>query len=127
MTRAVTRRSCFAALLGAAPLAQAKKKKKNGRSDDEGPLALLGGSVFRAGGRSFPGVEIIVDDPDDPKRKWKAVSSLRGEFVIRVPAAGDPVYRVRAQAKGFRPAEKTAQVYAAQKTNINLILEPVDE
>ena len=107
----------------ASPLAAKKKKKKKGQEI----LGLLAGTVFDPDGRSAPGVEVVAYAVADDSIKLEAVTNYRGEFSLRAPAAEDhaaaTAYRVVARTKGFAPVEKTADVYRAQKTNINLLLE----
>jgi hypothetical protein len=59
----------------------------------------------------------------NPKLKAKGRSDIRGEFAFRLPA-GAGSYVVRAEAKGFQPGEKKAEVYDSQKTTMNLLLSP---
>ena len=83
--------------------------------------------MFTPDTRSAPGVKVTAVDAEDESVKLEAVTDYRGEFAIRAPASEDPAvgktYRLTTEAKGFAPVEKTAEVYLAQKTNVNLILE----
>ncbi len=114
----------LAAALGAK---KKKKKKKKSKRKAQPNLGLLAGTVFDPSGRSARGAKVTAFDVDDPSIRFETVSDSRGEFAIRAPAAADPAtarsYRVIARVKGFPAVEKTVEVYPAQRTNINLILE----
>ena len=115
------RRHLLLGLLGGVQLL-AKKKKKKSKRHDEGPQGVISGTVFHPNGLSLPGAKVTVIDPTDEKRTWEGVTDGRGEFAIRVPAAGDPQYRVVAEAKGLEPLEKQAYAYEAQRTNVNFLM-----
>ena len=121
----MTRRTWIATPLLTAAAFAAKKKDKAAKA---GPLGLISGTVFDSDGRSLPGAKVTVTAADDPKLKLEAISSPRGEFNIRTPADESletgRQYVIRAEAKGFEPAEKTVEVYQAQRTNANLLLDP---
>ncbi len=119
------RRKLLLALLSAAPLlAKKKKDKKKSKQRDVGPQGVISGTVFQPNGLSLPGAKVTVFDPADHKRTWEGVTDGRGEFAIRVPAAGDPKYRVVAEAKGLEPMEREVYAYEAQRTNINFLMVP---
>lgn len=122
----MTRRAAILLTCSVLPLAAAKKKDKN-KSKRE-PLGLISGAVFDSDGRSLPGAKVTATDVSDPKVKLEAIASPRGEFNLRAPADEDLAtgrhYAVRAEAKGFEPGEKTVEVYQAQRTNVNLLLDP---
>ena len=125
--RRLTRRSMLLTLLPAAPV-WAKKKRKKGKGGERNEnLGLISGTVFHAGGLSLRGAKVTVAK-DDPKEKFEILSDGRGEFNFRAPAGEEPgtarSYTVRAEAKGYQPAEKNADVYLGQRTNLNLILSP---
>jgi hypothetical protein len=122
----MTRRAAILAACAALPGLAAKKKDKGKRKQE--PLGLISGTVFDADGRSLPGAKVTVTDAANPKAKLEAMAAARGEFNVRAPAeeelaVGRP-YVVRAEAKGFEPAEKTVEVYQAQRTTVNLLLDP---
>ena len=121
----MTRRAVFGMAISAVPGLAAKKKDK-GRKEE--PLGVISGTVFDADGRSLPGAKVMVIDAVNPKVRFETVASGRGEFTVRAPAAEDlskaRTYTIRAEAKGFEPGEKTVEVYQAQRTNANLLLEP---
>ena len=123
----MTRRMLLALLSAAAAPARAEKKKKKGGKPAPGPLGLLSGTVFRPDGLSLPGARVVAIDAQDPKARFEAVTDTRGEFGIRAPAPEDLLatrtYRVRAEAKGLCSAERTVEVAAGQRSNVNLILE----
>ena len=125
--RTMTRRALMLLPASASLLAAAKKKDK-GKKKSRQPLGLISGTVFDSNGRSLPGAKVIATTVADPKTKLEAIASPRGEFNLRAPADADlskgVEYTVRAEAKGFEPAEKTVEVYQAQRTNVNLLLDP---
>jgi hypothetical protein len=92
---------------------------------DDGPHAVVAGTVFHENGLSFPGVAVtlVAQDPGKGKpRKMEALSNARGEFAFRVPP-GPAVYRVRATMKPFSPVEKEAQVSGEERVEVTLVLE----
>lgn len=124
----MTRRAAVALLLSGSAASAKKKKKKKGKGEKAAQnLGLLAGTVFTPEGRSAPGVKVTAWAADDESERLEGVTDYRGEFALRAPVGDDPAagrkYRVVAEAKGFEPVEKTAEVYPAQKTNVNLILE----
>jgi len=125
----MTRRTLLAGLwIGAPVWAKKKKKKKGGDSSQDQNLGLLSGTVFHSGGLSLPGATVTAVADDDPKTKFEALTDRRGEFAFRAPAGVEPgtarKYTVQAEAKGFKPAQRSADVYLGQRTNINLLLSP---
>lgn len=126
----MNRRTLLAGLLLGSPVWAKKKKKKKKRGEDGEPenLGLLSGSVFHSSGLSLPGAKVTAVAEDDPKTSFEAISDRRGEFSFRAPAGAEPGtarrYTVRAEAKGFKPEQKSADVYLGQRTNINLLLSP---
>lgn len=106
--------------VAAVSLGAPKKKRK-----DE-PLALISGTVFQYVGFSLPGATVSVVSQKDRKITMDTVAGVRGEFTLRVPVAGGP-YTVRAEAKGFAPEEKPAEVYEGTKTTVTFRLKPTKE
>ena len=104
-------------LLATAVSTAAPKKKRKGE-----PLALISGTVFQSNGFSFPGVTVFAVSQRNPKLEADTVTGRRGEFALRVPAAGG-TYLVKAEAKGFEPQERTADVYEGTKTTVTFRLE----
>ena len=126
--RRLTRRSLLLGLAAAAPVWAKKKKKKSKDGQQDDNLGLISGTVFHAGGLSLRGAKVTAVAMDDPKMKFEILSDGRGEFNFRAPAGAEPgtarSYTVRAEIKGLQPAEKKADVYLGQRTNLNLILSP---
>lgn len=124
----LSRRTLLTALSLATPIWAKKKKKKNKKGRQDPNLGLLTGTVFQASGLSLPGAKVTATSTLDPKVEFEIFSDGRGEFTFRAPAGVEPGsaqrYKVRAEAKGFQAAEKEADVYLGQRTNINLILSP---
>lgn len=124
----LNRRSLLLALLSAAPIWAKKRKKKRKGGQQDSNLGLISGTVFQKSGLSMRGVKVSAVAIDDPKLKFEILSDGRGEFSFRAPAGAEPgtarSYTVSAEAKGHLPAEKRADVYLGQRTNLNLILAP---
>jgi hypothetical protein len=121
----MTRRAAIFMGVFAVPAATAAKKDKSRKRE---PLGVISGTVFDAEGRSLPGAKVLVHDAANPKVRFEAFTNNRGEFSVRAPAEEDlstsRKYTIRAEAKGFEPGEKTVEVYQAQRTNANLLLDP---
>ncbi len=98
----------------------APKKKKAPE-----PLALISGTVFHSSGFSLPGAKVVATSEQERRIKVEGRTGQRGEFALRVPAAKGP-YVVTAQAKGFEPQQRTAEVYESQKTTITFQLKRKD-
>ena len=122
------RRRLLAGLLLGAPVWAAKDKKKKKKDAADQNLGLLTGTVFQSSGLSLPGAKVTAVAEDDAKAGMETMSDGRGEFAFRAPAGAAPGtarrYKVRAEAKGFEAAEKRADVYLGQRTNLNLLLSP---
>jgi hypothetical protein len=91
---------------------------------DEGSIAFIKGSVFDAGGRSFPGarVELARVEPDGSVKKLgDQISNVTGSFVFRLPPEGAR-YRVTAKADGMETAtqEVTVEGAAIYRTALSL-------
>jgi len=92
------------------------------------PYGLIAGTVFRDPGFAFSGALVTIvpkpaDGSDLKLRLNKAVSDARGEFAFRVPAV--PMhYSVRAEAKGFKPVEKAAEINGDERVDVTFLLEP---
>lgn len=119
-TRPLGRRTVMAALLASLPALAAKKKRKK----NQAPVAeaKIGGTVFASSGRLIPGASVTAL-PVAGKRKYKAITDRRGEYLVRIPA-GDAVYAVTASANGFASLTKTINVYGEDKANANFLLDP---
>lgn len=92
------------------------------------PYALVAGTVFRDPGFALAGAQVtIVPKPADGSNiKLKlntAVSNARGEFAFRVPPLAMH-YSVHAEAKGFKGAEKLAEVHGEERVDVTFILQP---
>ncbi len=84
--------------------------------------------MFRDPGFALPGAQVtIVPKPADGSniklRLNSTVSNGRGEFAFRVPPVAMH-YAVRAEAKGFKAAEKMAEVNGEVRVDVMFILEP---
>lgn len=104
-------------LSGAVALHAADKKKQ------AEPEAIIAGTVFQSSGHLLRGAKVEVAAQGDPKIKGDTLTDSQGDFAIRVPA-GQRTYAVTASARGFRPAQKTVDVYESEKVRTNLILSP---
>lgn len=85
--------------------------------------ALLFGTVFRSSYLALEGARVVAYDETNPRKKYRTVTNYRGEYRIRVPA-GDATYVITAGAPKFVQGQRTVQVYGAEKSTANLILEP---
>lgn len=95
--------------------------KKRRRSE---PLGLISGTVFQSTGFSLPGAKVSAVSRRNPKVRKDTVTGRRGEFAFRLPA-GQGAYIVTAEAKGFEPQRKTADVYEGTKTTVTFQLKAV--
>ena len=93
---------------------------------DEGSIAHLRGSVFRADGRSLPGaqVELARVGADGSVRKLDTrVANGTGSFAFRLPP--EPArYRVTAKADGMRAATEEVNIDGAAIFRVALSLNP---
>ena len=110
-------------LLIALPAAAKEKEPKKS--------AVIAGTVFQETGFSLPGATVTVtaigeeEGPAiDEKLVWDATTDRRGEYAIRVPA-GSMRYNVRAEADGWKPAEKVVHVNWDQRHEISFRLKPL--
>jgi hypothetical protein len=93
---------------------------------DEGSIAHLRGSVFRADGRSLPGarVELARAEADGSFRKLDdRVTNGTGSFAFRLPPQSAR-YRVTAKADGMQPATEEVNVDGAAIFRVALSLNP---
>lgn len=93
---------------------------------DEGAIAHVRGSVFRADGRSLPGAEVElarVEADGSARRLDKRVSNGTGSFAFRVPPERAR-YRVTAKADGMRPTTEEVNVDGAAIFRVALSLDP---
>lgn len=113
----------LAALLSIAAPAEAQRRKQ------PQSYAVIAGTVFQETGMSLPGAQITVTalESEGGRKVTKAVrgtSNAQGEFAIRVPA-GSMRYNVKAEARGFEPAEKEVQVEWDQRVEVFFRLKAV--
>ncbi|MGO9093875.1 MAG: carboxypeptidase-like regulatory domain-containing protein [Bryobacteraceae bacterium] len=122
------RRSALAAalglvLFGTGTAAGGADKPKQGPAT----YAVVAGTVFRETGMAFPGAELALTAVGDSKearkfKEMKCVTSQRGEFLMRLPAA--PMsYLLRAKAPGYRPQGKVVTVTADDRVDVFFQLE----
>jgi protocatechuate 3,4-dioxygenase beta subunit len=93
---------------------------------DEGSIAHLRGSVFRADGRSLPGakVELARAEADGSFKKLDdRVTNSTGSFAFRLPPQ-NARYRVTAKADGMQPATEEVNVDGAAIFRVALSLNP---
>lgn len=107
----------FSVLAGG--IASAAPQKRRTRQ----PQALIAGTVFEESGRLLRGARVVAVAEADSKQKAQAITDLRGEFAIRVPA-GKTRYLVTASAKDFESQQKTVEVYESEKATVNFVLRP---
>ncbi len=98
-----------------------------GKRDKQEPFALIAGTVFRDTGFALPGAEVsLKPTPEGPSavkvKNAKMVSTPRGEFVFRVPAA--PMrYTVSVKARGFREQTKPVSITGDERVDVFFRLE----
>ena len=93
---------------------------------DEGAIAHVRGSVFRADGRSLPGAEVTlarVEEDGSFKKLDSRVTNSTGSFAFRVPPQGAR-YRVTAKAGGMQTATEEVTVDGAAIFRVALSLSP---
>jgi hypothetical protein len=95
-----------------------------GAMGEEAGTAVVAGSVFRDTGFALGGAQVTVSGLDKGRKKeWKAATSARGEFAVRVPA-GPADYTVSVKASGYQRWEKPVKVGADERIELSVILEP---
>jgi hypothetical protein len=114
-------------LLAVPSLPAGKKKEKKESASD--PYALLMGSCFNEKGLSLSGVTVEVKrkqapDPKLAKQRWRAISSPRGEFAIRLPA-GEITFVVSVEKEGFPPQQKEVTFVQDERLDILFNFEPI--
>ncbi len=105
------------------------EKKKKEAPPAPALYALLEGSCFNSRGFSLPGVSVEISMKTKPgekpsKQTWRAVSSPRGEFALRLPQ-GPVTYVVRAKREGFQPQEKEVTFTLDERQDLIFNLEPI--
>lgn len=114
-------------LLGGASNASGVDRGKRAQA----PYALITGTVFRETGLAFPGAELTLAAAGDSKearkfKKIRATSSVRGEFVLRVPAA--PMnFTLTAKAPGYQAQEKPVAITGEDRIDVFFRLEPASK
>lgn len=112
-------------MLGVAGIAVAPAIAK--KKDKSEPFALVAGTVFREPGFALPGAEVSLKPEPDAQstvkvKPAKLISSPRGEFVFRVPAA--PMrYTVSVKAQGFREQSKPVTISGDERVDVFFRLE----
>jgi len=114
--------ACF--LMGVAGVGVVAAAKK---PDKQEPFALIAGTVFRDTGFALAGAEVsLKPTPEGPSsvkvKPAKIISSPRGEFAFRVPAA--PMrYTVGVKAHGFREQSKPVSISGDERVDVFFRLE----
>ncbi|MDT7809910.1 MAG: hypothetical protein QOJ70_3723 [Acidobacteriota bacterium] len=96
---------------------------------DEGSIAHLRGSVFRADGRSLPGARVElarVESDGTIKRLDSRVSNGTGSFAFRLPP-DHARYRVTAKADGMETATEEVNIDGAAIFRVALSLNPASK
>jgi hypothetical protein len=96
---------------------------------DEGAIAHLRGSVFRADGRSLAGAQVElarVEADGSTKKLDSRVSNGTGSFAFRLPPARAR-YRVTAKADGMQPATEEVNIDGAAIFRVALSLSPASK
>jgi hypothetical protein len=81
------------------------------------PTGTLGGHVISAEKQALPGVTISVTSPALQGTRT-ATSNGNGDFLLALLPAGD--YQVTFEIEGFRKAERTVKLSAAQTANLEV-------
>jgi hypothetical protein len=116
----------LALLLAVIPPAGSGKNKQ-----PETAYAVVTGTVFRETGMAFAGADVTLAAPGRSKearkfKKMRAVTSTRGEFVFRLPAA--PMeYLLTVRAPGYQPQEKPVSISAEDRVDVFFKLEPASK
>jgi len=111
----------FLALLCASGLSAQSSQK--GKREAE-PYGIVAGTVFRDPGFAQPGASVILALKSAPAKKLQQqISSPRGEFAFRVPAAPQ-TYVVSATLKGFQTASQEIEIQGQEQINATLLLLP---
>jgi hypothetical protein len=116
----------FWLLFGAHPAVEAKEREKEWKEE---AFALLVGTCFNEKGLSMRGVtiEAEIQAPSEQKlkkKRWNAVTDIRGEFALRLPA-GKAKFLVKANKDGYRSQEKTVIFSSDERQNILFNMEPL--
>jgi len=97
----------------------------------QAPYALITGTVFRETGLAFPGAEVTLGSAGDSKearkfKKIRAATSVRGEFVLKVPAS--PMnFTLAVKAPGYQAQEKPVAVTGEDRIDVFFRLEPASK
>lgn len=84
---------------------------------------MLAGSVHNEAGFSLPGVRIEVRRQGEKKVRWEAVSDVRGEFAVRVPA-GPASYVIATASKKHENQKQTVEVLGHERVELIFRLPP---
>lgn len=98
---------------------------------EQPPYALVTGTVFRETGVALAGAQVTMAAVGDSKearkaKKILAVTSPRGEFVIRV-AAAPMCYTLSVKASGYQPREKPVAIAAEDRIDVFFRMEPASK
>jgi hypothetical protein len=111
----------FSALLSIAFLPSAAAKKKPSLDT----YAIVSGTVFEGSGYALPDANVTLSPESESGNKTKpmeTVSSVRGEFVFRVPP-GPMRYSVAVAAKGYQSQQKTVSVQDQERVEVTFQLD----
>lgn len=120
------RRSTFLLVMLAGLTFGEQKPEKNKVS-----VSIIGGTVFRAPGFSFPSVEVLLEPAPEGKtsikvKKMKAFTDSRGEYSFRVPPK--PMrYNLTFQAKGHAKETKQVTVSGEERQDVFVTLKAIKE
>jgi hypothetical protein len=116
----------FWLLFGVYPSVEAKEREKEQKEE---AFALLVGTCFNEKGLSMRAVAIeaeiqVPSGQKLKKKKWTAVTDVRGEFALRLPA-GKAKFLVNANTAGYTSQEKTVIFNSDERQNILFNMEPL--
>jgi hypothetical protein len=111
------------AALAALPVWGANRKEKPAPL----PVAVIAGTVFRTPGLALPAAELTAVPKENESggvklKKMQTVSSVRGEWAVRVPAV-PAEYTIYVKCTGYESQQKTVAIEGEQRREVNFLLE----
>jgi len=87
--------------------------------------AILAGSVHdQPSGLAIPGIRIEIRRQGEKKPRWRAVTDVRGDFAVRVPA-GQASYVIATASKEHVNQEIAVEVVSHERVEVLFLLKPV--
>ncbi len=86
--------------------------------------AILAGSVHdQPSGLALPGIRIEIRRQGEKKSRWHAVTDVRGDFAVRVPA-GKATYVIATASKEHTNQEIAVEVVSHERVDVLFLLKP---